>query len=138
MSVVPKIDFVSPTEVLIHTVSDEAIKITGDALSKVGGVRNVDELNNVIDGYIKYGFQTVKIHISFIERESGKTNIVIQGSSDDVLGVAARNAISRLIEMIRNMDNQGYQPDKLGMSPMTLFAIVVGFSFFIGFIISKL
>ena len=55
--------------------------------------------------------------------------MLIQASSDDVWGVGAKNATKRLVEALRNLDNPGYQPDRLGMHPAALVGLLIGFVF---------
>ena len=69
----------------------------------------------------------MKVNISLVERTAGETTIVIQASSDDVWGAGAKNATKRLVETILNHDNPGYQPDRLGMKPMALCGVIIGF-----------
>jgi len=76
-----------------------------------------------------YGLQSVKVRTSLVERTPGKTNVVIQASSDDVWGVGAKHATKRLVETLRNLDNPGYAPDRLGMHPAALVGVVIGFVF---------
>lgn len=42
-------------------------------------------------------------------------------------GAGAKNATKRLLETLRNLDNQGYQPDRLGMHPAALVGLLIGF-----------
>ena len=55
--------------------------------------------------------------------------MLIQASSDDVWGAGAKNATKRLVETLRNLDNPGYQPDRLGMHPAALVGLLIGFVF---------
>jgi hypothetical protein len=98
-------------------------------MGRVGKVKKEDRQQQFVEGRIKYGLQSVKVRASLVEREAGKTNVLIQASSDDVWGAGAKNATKRLVEALRNLDNPGYQPDRLGMHPAALVGLLIGFVF---------
>lgn len=45
------------------------------------------------------------------------------------MGAGARSAAKRLVEGLRNLENPGYQPDRLGMHPGALVGSLIGFVF---------
>lgn len=86
MTSAPKVDQISPNEVVISCALATAFTYVSGAISRLGKVKEENRGQQFIGGRIKYGLQPVKARASFVERESGKTNVVIQASSDDVWG----------------------------------------------------
>jgi hypothetical protein len=117
----------SLNEVVILCPFDQAFSLVSGAFMRVGSIRINDKSQQYMSGVIKYGLQSVKVRASLVERSEGKTNVVIQASSDDVWNAGARNATQRLVEAIRNHDNPGYAPDRLGMHPGALTGLVLAF-----------
>jgi len=116
-----------PNEVVIYAPLEAAFEHAAVAVNRLGSIRKRDLKNQTIDGYIKYGLQSVRVHVSLVERVQGETTAVVQASSDDVWGAGAKNATGRLIELLVNLDNPGYQPDRLGMRPAALVGIIIAF-----------
>lgn len=129
-----RVDQISENEVVIHCSSNEALITIRHAMDLVGSVSASTTDQRVVSGKIKYGLQSVKIRVSIVERELGKVNAVIQGSSDDIRGVGAKSAAKRLIETLRNLDNPGYKPDRLGVHPLALVGVVIGFVVVLSFL----
>lgn len=121
-----KVDQISENEVIMHCSSSDALLRIRKAMELIGSVSASMTDQRVVSGKIKYGLQSVKIRVSIVERELGKVNAVIQGSSDDIRGVGAKSAAKRLIEVLRNLDNPGYKPDRLGVNPVALAGLVIG------------
>jgi hypothetical protein len=94
------------------------------ALASLGKVRK-STLND-LEGTVTYGFQQVKVRISWTPDPEG-TRLLLQGSSDDLWGAGARSALTRLEATIRNLDVPGYQVDRLGMHPAALVGMLIGF-----------
>ena len=117
----------SDSEVIIFAPRREAFEFVSAAMSKVGSVKKRDPEQNYIDGRIRYGLNPVKVRVSLVEREPRQTTIVVQGSSAEVWGVAAKNAAKRLIQMLENLDNPGFKADRLGINPIALTVIVIVF-----------
>lgn len=115
-----------PNEVVISDSADAAADVVAHTINRLGRVKR-REGSQAVHGRIKYGLQSVKICASLVERVRGQTTIVIQASGDDVWGAAAKNATERLVEMLLNLDNPGYQPDRLGMHPGALVGFLIGF-----------
>jgi hypothetical protein len=113
--------------VVISTSVDAALDCVAEAVNKLGTVKCREPHQQVLEGRIKYGFQSVKVRVSLVERVRGETTAVIQASSDDVWGAGARNATNRLVEMLLNLDNPGYQADRLGIHPAALIGVLIGF-----------
>ena len=129
MASAPKVDQISPNEVVVSCPLGAAFAHVSGAIGRMGKVKQDDRSKQFIDGRIKYGLQSVKVRASLVEREQGKTHVVIQASSDDVWGAGAKNATERLVETLRNLDNPGYEPDRLGMHPAALVGLLIGFVF---------
>ena len=138
MTATPKIDRISANEVVVSCSLIDAFKHVSQAVESLGKVKKEDSQQQFIEGRIRYGLQSVKVRASLVEREEGKTNVVIQASSDDIWGGGARKATERLVETLCNLDNPGYTPDRLGMHPAALFAVLIGFVFLMILIINYL
>lgn len=123
----PRVQRISDTEVVISAPREEACEHAAEALEKLGTVKQRDPGHAFIDGRMRYGLQSVAMRISLVERDAGQTTVVIQGSSDDAWGMGAKNATKRLIQMLENLDNPGFKADRLGINPVALVGIVVGF-----------
>lgn len=124
-----KVDQVSQNEVVVCCSLGEAFPLVARALQKLGKLQKEDRPGQYVSGVIMYGLQSVKVRVSLVERDPGRTNVVIQASSDDVWGAGAKHATKRLIETLRNLDNPGYAPDRLGIHPAALLGAVIGFVF---------
>ena len=61
--------------------------------------------------------------------------MVVQASSDDVWNAGGKAATKRLVETLLNLDNPGYQPDRLGIHPAALVGVIIGFVVLIGTIV---
>ena len=129
MTTAPNVDVISSNEVVISSPLAGAFDLVSQAMGRLGKVKKEDRQQQFVEGRIKYGLQSVKVRASLVEREAGKTNVLIQASSDDVWGAGAKNATKRLVEALRNLDNPGYQPDRLGMHPAALVGLLIGFVF---------
>ncbi len=129
MTTAPNVDVISSNEVVISSPLAGAFDLVSQAMGRLGKVKKEDRQQQFVEGRIKYGLQSVKVRASLVERDAGKTNVLIQASSDDVWGVGAKNATKRLVEALRNLDNPGYQPDRLGMHPAALVGLLIGFVF---------
>ena len=123
----PQVRQTRPNELVVCAPADTALDCVAEAIDKLGTVKQRDSGQHVIEGRIRYGLQSVKVRVSLVERIQGETTVVIQASSDDVWGAGAKNATSRLAEMLLNLDNPGYRPDRLGMHPAALVGILIGF-----------
>jgi hypothetical protein len=126
-----KVNKISPNEIIMLCPFKTAFGHVTEAIERLGKVKKSDRDQQYIEGKIKFGLQSVKVRVSFVERDEGKTNVVIQGSSDDVWGAGAKNATKRLVELLLNLDNPGYKPDRLGMHPAAIIGIVIGIIFLI-------
>jgi len=122
-----QVDQLSPNEVVISCPLSQAFPLVASALQRVGKLQQEDRSQQYVSGRIMYGLQSVKVRASLVERVTGKTNVVIQASSDDVWGAGAKHATKRLVETLRNLDNPGYAPDRLGMHPAALVGVVIIF-----------
>lgn len=113
-------------EVTIEADAETAEECVAEAIKMLGRVTQ-REPGRAVQGRVKYGLQSVKVRVSLVERRRGETNVVIQASGDDVWGTAARSATERLVEMLLNLDNAGYRPDRLGVSPGALVGMLILF-----------
>lgn len=133
-----KIEQISNNELIIYGSINTAFDLIINSLQEIGQINYENREGQFIQGTIMYGFQAVSIRVSFVEREEGRTNVVIQGSSDDIWGAGAKNATSRLVETTLNFDNPGYSPDKSGINPLALGGILAAFVIIIWWILSYL
>lgn len=123
-------------EVVFNKSFDEAYRDVVNAVNRLGKVKR--EESNRIVGTIKYGLQSVKVNASVVEEDAGNTRVVIQASSDDVWQQGAKNATRRLIELLLNLENPGYEPDRLGIHPAALVGIIILFVIVVYFIVSQI
>jgi hypothetical protein len=135
-TVIPRVQRKSDSEAIIFAPKSIAFGQVAAAMAKLGSVKTRDPSQNFIDGRIKYGLNAVKVRASLVERDPGQTTVVMQGSSGEVWGVAAKNASKRLVEMLENMDNPGFKADRLGINPVALVAIVIVFVIVVAVIVS--
>lgn len=91
------------------------------ALAALGQIQEATP--HYLAGTVAYGFQRVSVRISWAEAPQG-TRLILQGSSDDMWGAGAKNALSRLEATIRNIDVPGYQIDRRGIHPAALAGMV--------------
>jgi hypothetical protein len=132
----PRVQRRSDTEVLIFAPRSVAFEQVGTAMQKLGSVKTRDPGQTFIDGRIRYGLNPVKVRASLVERDPGQTTVVLQGTSGEVWGVAARNASRRLVQMIENLDNPSFKADRLGINPVALVVIVIAFAIVVFIIVS--
>lgn len=125
-SVGPRISQVAENEVVCMMGLQQAMRTVGAALSAIGGARSIDAATGVVTGRVRFGLQGVAVRVSLVEDVPGITRVVVQARSDDVWGAGAKSVTRRLIEALRNADNPGYKPDRLGIHPMALFGLVAG------------
>lgn len=123
----PQVQQLSPNELVITCPFNEAFSLVANALRRIGKVHQEEPHRNYVAGRVMYGLQSVKVRISMVERVAGRTDVVIQASSDDVWGAGAKHATKRLVETLRNLDNPGYEPDRLGIHPAALVGALIGF-----------
>ena len=122
----PRVRRISDSEVVIEAPRSVAFGHVAEAIQKLGTVKQRDSNHTFIDGRIRFGFQSVAMRVSLVERDPGQTTVVMQGSSDDVWGMGAKNASKRLVQTLENLDNPGFKPDRLGIHPLALVGVVVG------------
>ena len=134
----PRVRRVSDTEVVIAAPRGVAFEHVAEAIQKLGTLKQRGPDETFIDGRMRYGLQSVAIRVSLVERDPGQTTVVIQGSSDDVWGMGAKNASKRLVSMLENLGNPGFKADRLGISPLALAGVVVGFVVVLGYIMTHL
>jgi len=134
----PRVRRISDTEVVIEAPRTVAFEHVAEAIQKLGTLKQRDPNETFIDGRIRYGLQSVAMRVSLVERDSGQTTVVMQDSSQDALGMGAKNASKRLVQMLENLDNPGFKPDRLGVHPLALVGVVIGLGFVIWLIMEKL
>ena len=122
----PRVRRISDTEVVIAAVRSVAFEHVAEAIQKLGTLKQRDPNETFIDGRIRCGLQIVTMRVSLVERDPGQTTVVMQGSSDDIRGMAAQNASKRLVQTLENLDNPGFKPDRLGVNPLALAGVVIG------------
>lgn len=123
----PRVRRVSDTEIVVAAPRDVAIEHVADAIAKLGTVKERGPDNSFVVGRVRFGWRSVAMRVSLVERDPGQTSLVMQVSSDDVWGSGARSASKRLVQTLENLDNPGFKPDRLGMNPRALVAVTIGF-----------
>jgi hypothetical protein len=119
---------------LVSISNIDAVKpLLEKCLQRLGRLKESNP--DFISGWIRYGFQKVKIRISW-KTEGDTVHIVIQSSSDDVWNGGGKNAKRRLSELIVNHSNNGFYVDRLGMRPSVLFGISCLFILIVGLLLS--
>ena len=131
MPSLPQVRQKSPNEVVFLSPFGIAFEHVSRAIGQLGTLKRQDKTQQFVEGRIKYGLQSVKVHVSLIERVEGETTAVIQASSDDIWGAGAKSATKRLVETLVNLDNPGYQPDRLGIHPAALVGLLIGFVYLV-------
>lgn len=134
----PRVRSISDTEVLIEAPRSVAFEQVAEAIERLGTLKQRDPNETFIDGRIRFGLQSVAMRVSLVERDPGQTTVVIQGSSDDAFGMGAKNASKRLVQMLENLDNPGFKADRLGIHPLALVGVVIGFCFILFLMMEKL
>lgn len=114
-------------ELILATDTGTAFASIRSAMERLGRVRTTDEKRQSVDGRVRFGLQSVLVRVSLAEEEPGRTRAVIQASSDDIWGAGAKSATRRMVEVLRNLDTPGYQPDRLGTHPAALAGALIGF-----------
>lgn len=110
----------APNEVILPYSPAKAIQKVANAINSLGTVKETNLAQSTVTGVIKYGFQSVKMRVSVPPAGPNQSRVVIQASGDDVWGAGARNATQRLQDMLRNLDNPGYRPDRRGIHPLAM------------------
>lgn len=67
---------------------DAALAEALGLFGRFGIVKQHDRRQQFIEGRIMFGLQSVKVRLSLVERETGRTTILIQVSLDDVWALA--------------------------------------------------
>jgi hypothetical protein len=89
------------------------------ALEKLGKVTAFEE--DFIAGRVSFGLEGVDVRVSWADTPGG-TRLVLQASGGDMCGTAAKSAVERLETAIRNVETPGFQVDRAGVSPATMFS----------------
>ena len=126
---------VSATQVVIFCPLSTAFSHVAGAIARLGKVKKADWNQQVIEGRIRYGLQSVKVHAALLEQGQGKTIVEVQASGDDVWGEASGNVIQRLVEALCNLGNPAYQADRRGMPIAVLVGSLVAFVAILAFVI---
>jgi serine/threonine protein kinase len=119
---------VADNEIVFAADSGTTLGYILSALERLGTVTGKDPEKQSVLGKVRYGLQSVKVRASVAEDEPGRSRVVIQASSDDVWGAGARSATKRLVEVVRNLNTPGYQPDRLGINPAALIGMLLAFA----------
>lgn len=134
----PRVRRISDNEVVIAAPRAVAFNHVAEAVQKLGTVKQRGSDETFINGRIMYGLQSVAMRVSLVERDPGQTTVVIQGSSDDAWGMGAKNASKRLVQMLENLDNPGFKADRLGINPLALVGVVIGFGVILWYVMTQL
>lgn len=116
-----------PNEAILPFPLAASLEKVADAIGRLGAVTVVSRSAQYVEGRISFGLQSVRVRASVVAEGPGHCRVVVQASSDDVWGAGAKSATGRLLSMLRNLENPGYSPDRLGISPMALVGLVIGF-----------
>ena len=118
---------------VVSALAPEVSKvIVKECFTKIGTVQEVS--SDFIVGSIRYGLQRVHVRVSWIV-EKDQVRFVVQSWSDDIWRSGAKSAKRRLIELIQNHNNPGYQVDRLGMHPAAFVAVLCFFTLVVGTIV---
>lgn len=109
-------------EVLLPCSPADAAEQAARAMSAVGVLQEQSAYH--LRGRIQYGIQRVPVRISWAEYSRG-TRLIIQVTSPSLILSGARSAADRLELTIRSLHVPGFRPDRLGMSRMAAFGIVL-------------
>jgi hypothetical protein len=116
-----------PNEIIFPASLPETMAKVAEAINRLGRVTELNQPDQYITGNIKFGFNSVRVRVSLIPAGPNQSRVVLQGMFDGLLGAGARSATRRLMEMLRNLDNPGYVPDRWGMPihPLVIVGAVV-------------
>lgn len=103
---------------------NELIPQLESSFNRLGKLTNSEA--DFLSGWIRYGFQKVKVRISWI-RQGEDFCIIIQSQSDDIWNYGGKNARDRFTNLLLNHNNPGFEVDRLGLPRSTLFGIGLGF-----------
>ncbi len=76
------------------------------AFQQVGKVESASEATLSVRGQTSYGFQSVRLRVSIIEKDENNSLLEIQAAGDDVWAGGARAGTDRLIEALENLDSR--------------------------------
>ncbi len=96
------------TEIRSEKSPEQVFEDVCTSMELVGKRKAVDREAGKVTGSCKFGAQTVRLTVQITPDEIG-TVIAIQGSCDDVWGVAAKSGVRRLGEALENVDNEYFQ-----------------------------
>jgi hypothetical protein len=116
------------SEVIISAKSlPELFAAAERAMRMIGMIIEADPQAGRLSGSTKYGFQKVKLDIEILPTEAG-TQLTVNGSGDDAMGVGATHGVARLLEVIDSPDRPAGDADylKRGMSKSKIALTVVG------------
>ena len=132
MTSLPKVHQTSPNEVVISCQINTAFDYVSEAIRRLGKVKQENRNQQFVKGFIRYGLHPVKIRVSLVERDQGKTTVVIQVFANiNCWTIGKKNVTKRLVETLMNIDNSGYQPDRRGMHPAMLVGRIIGTVFLV-------
>ena len=123
-SVPPPVWAISDSEALIGAGLSESMDAARAALARVGNVGRSRSQEPCVTGTVAHGLHRVHLRVSFAQDQRG-TRVVVQARGDDAWGTGAKSAARRFLETLRNLNNPGYLPDRLGMSVAVLVAQVL-------------
>jgi hypothetical protein len=84
----------------------EAFADVQQALARVGKLRSADEAAGTVEGATRYGVQKVRVHIKIAAAE-GHSLLTINARGDDIWGVAARNGIQQIEQVLGHAEDAG-------------------------------
>ena len=117
----------------------EAMADAARALELIGTVTTNEPENGEVAGKVKFGLQTVTVAVSATPAKTGAM-LELSAQSDDLAGLGARSAVSRLRDALSNLDNPDYVPDRKGISGKALLrnAVLFGAGFVLLAVLWKL
>lgn len=104
-------------------------------LVKLGKVKKVERNDLRIEGKMKFGLQSVPIKIRISETSNKMSVVEILAWSDDLWSYAAKDCISRLLNLLGNPTRELEQKDLLGMKPIYLGLLATAFYSLLRYII---
>lgn len=90
--------------------ADQAYTDLMQAFQRVGKVESASEATLTVRGKTTYGFQSVSLRVSIIEKDEKNSLLQIQAAGDDVWSGGARAGSDRLIQALENPDYIAKKP----------------------------
>lgn len=111
---------------------DDAWKRFKMALERLGTLQEAQAEYYTLSGKVNYGFQPVTVKVTLTVTGPQETTIKVVSSSISLVKAGAENVNKRLITAFERMDDQGWKPDKVGLSRIEIFFYISFFTLIVG------